>query len=89
MVKFFNLDLKCCEDKTDARTSMAEVDQELGSIWHMMSDSDIRSTGPMVTNAEKDSTPPSSSSMVKDPYVLSEISGIELVSEVIPSITLR
>ena len=88
-MKFFNLALKCCEDETDARTSMAEVDQELGSIWHMMPDSDIRSTGPMVTNAEKDSTPPSSSSMVKDPYVLSEISGIELVSGVIPSITLR
>ena len=57
MVKFLNLALKCCEDVTDARPSMAEVDREFGSIWHMMPNSDIRSTstirstGTMVTNA--------------------------------------
>ncbi|XP_065634846.1 probable LRR receptor-like serine/threonine-protein kinase At1g06840 isoform X1 [Quercus suber] len=89
VVKFLNLALKCCEDETDARPSMAEVDRELESIWHMMPDSYIRSAGPMVTNAEKVATPPSSSSIVKDSYVSSEISAIELVSGVIPSITPR
>ncbi|XP_030924296.1 probable LRR receptor-like serine/threonine-protein kinase At1g06840 [Quercus lobata] len=88
VVKFLNLALKCCEDETDARPSMAEVDRELESIWHLMSDSYIRSAGPMVTNAEKDATPLSSSSIVKDSYVSSEISAIELVSGVIPSTTL-
>nr|XP_023895354.1 probable LRR receptor-like serine/threonine-protein kinase At1g06840 [Quercus suber]XP_023895355.1 probable LRR receptor-like serine/threonine-protein kinase At1g06840 [Quercus suber]XP_023895356.1 probable LRR receptor-like serine/threonine-protein kinase At1g06840 [Quercus suber]XP_023895357.1 probable LRR receptor-like serine/threonine-protein kinase At1g06840 [Quercus suber]XP_023895358.1 probable LRR receptor-like serine/threonine-protein kinase At1g06840 [Quercus suber]POE57485.1 puta len=88
VVKFLNLALKCCGDETDARPSMAEVVRELESIWHMMPDSDIISVGPMVTNAEKVATPPSSSSTVKDPYA-SEISGIELVSEVIPSIMPR
>ncbi|KAF3976030.1 hypothetical protein CMV_000741 [Castanea mollissima] len=89
VVKFLNLALNCCQDKTDARPSMAEVDRELESIWHMMPDSDIRSAGPIVTNAEKVATPPSSSSIVKDSYVSSEISAIELVSGVIPSITPR
>nr|POE57489.1 putative lrr receptor-like serine/threonine-protein kinase [Quercus suber] len=89
VVKFLNLALKCCEDETDARPSMAEVDQELESIWHMMPDSDIRSAGPVVTNAEKVATAPSSSSMVKDPYVSSEITAIELISGVISPITPR
>ncbi|KAK7817534.1 hypothetical protein CFP56_042768, partial [Quercus suber] len=56
---------------------------------HMMLDSNIRLVGPMVTNVEKVMTPSLSSSMVKDPYVSSKISGIELVSGVIPSITPR
>ncbi|XP_050287960.1 probable LRR receptor-like serine/threonine-protein kinase At1g06840 isoform X4 [Quercus robur] len=89
VVKFLNLALKCCEEETDARPSMAEVDRELESIWHLMPDSYIRSAGPMVTNAEKVATPLSSSSIVKDSYVSSEISAIELVSGVIPSITPR
>ena len=89
VVQFLNLALKCCEDETDARPSMAEVDRELESIWHLMPDSYVRSAGPMMTNAEKVATPLSSSSIVKDSYVSSEISAIELVSGVIPSITPR
>ncbi|KAM3692261.1 hypothetical protein ACJW31_08G075200 [Castanea mollissima] len=90
VVKFLNLALTCCEDETDARPSMAEVVGELESIWHMMPDSDIISVDPVVTNAEKVATPPSSSSTstVKDSYA-SEISGIELVSGVVPSIMPR
>ncbi|KAM4083639.1 hypothetical protein ACJW30_08G074000 [Castanea mollissima] len=92
VVKFLNLALTCCGDETDARPSMAEVVRELESIWHMMPDSDIISVGPVVTNAEKVATPPSSSSTststVKDSYA-SEISGIELVSGVVPSIVPR
>ena len=32
VVKFLNLALKCCEDETNARPSMAEVVRELESI---------------------------------------------------------
>ena len=55
----------------------------------MMSDSNIRSVGPMVTNIKKVTIPPSSSSIVKDLYVSSKTSSVELVSRVIPSITPR
>ena len=89
VVKILNLALKCWKDETDARTSMAEVDWEFGSIWHIMPNSNIRSTNTMATNAEKVATPPLSSSMVKDPYWSSDISSIELVSGVISSITPR
>ena len=34
-------------------------------------------------------TPPSSSSMVKNPYVSSDVSGSDLVSGVVPTITPR
>ncbi|GMY10409.1 probable LRR receptor-like serine/threonine-protein kinase At1g06840 isoform X1 [Fagus crenata] len=87
VVKFLTLALKCCQEETDARPSMAEVVRELDSIWLMMPDSDIRSADPMITNAEKEVTPPSSSSKVKHPYVSFDVSGSDLVSGVVPSIT--
>ncbi|XP_050287907.1 probable LRR receptor-like serine/threonine-protein kinase At1g06840 isoform X4 [Quercus robur] len=91
VVKFLNLALKCCEDETDARPSMAEVVRELESIWHMMPDSDIVVANPLDTNAEKVVSTPSSSSTMKDPYpyVSSEISNTKLVSGAVPSITPR
>jgi serine/threonine protein kinase len=89
VVKFFTLALKCCQEETDARPSMAEVVRELDSIWLMMPDSDIRSADPMITNAEKEVTPPSSSSTVKHPNVSFDVSGSDLVSGVVPSITPR
>jgi hypothetical protein len=110
VVKFFTLALKCCEEEPDARPSVAEVTQELEAIWLMMSDSDIRTTDPMVSfssfnklsvtykkkkkdpmvsDAEKVMTPPPSSSMVKNPYVASDVSGCELVSGVVPYIAPR
>ncbi len=89
VVKFFTLALKCCQEETDARPSMAEVVRELDSIWLMMPDSDIRSADPMITNAEKEVTPPSSSSTMKHPYVSFDVSGSDLVSGVVPSITPR
>ena len=44
MVKFLILALKCYEDETDARPSMAEVVRELENIWLLMPDSDIKTT---------------------------------------------
>jgi len=89
VVKFFTLALKCCEEETDARPSMAEVTRELEGIWLMMPDSDIRTTDAMGSDAEKVMTPPSSSSMVQNPYVSSDVSGSDLVSGVVPSIVPR
>ena len=44
---------------------------------------------PMVSDAEKVMTPPSSSSMVKNPYGPSDVSDCELVSGVVPYIAPR
>ncbi|KAM4083665.1 hypothetical protein ACB094_08G073300 [Castanea mollissima] len=89
VVRFLTMALKCCEEETDARPSIAEVVRELESIWHMMPDSDIRSVAPMVTDAEKVVTTPSSSSTEKIPYASFDVSGGELVSGVVPTITPR
>lgn len=87
--KFVNLALKCCRDDTDARPSMAEVVRELENIWHMMPESDTRTTETSITNSGKVVSSPSSSSTVKNPFVSSDVSGSDLVSGVIPTIIPR
>ncbi|KAE8009562.1 hypothetical protein FH972_005993 [Carpinus fangiana] len=89
VVKFLSLALKCCQDEIDARPSMAEVVRELENIWVMMPDSDIRNADPMVVDVVKDMTPPSSSFNVKHPYALMDLSGSNLDSGVVPTITPR
>ncbi|KAM3692259.1 hypothetical protein ACJW31_08G075100 [Castanea mollissima] len=89
VVKFLTLALKCCEDETDARPLMAEVVRELENIWLLMPDSDIKTTDPMLSGSEKAMSSPSSSSNVKNPFVSSDVSGSDLVSGVVPSITPR
>jgi hypothetical protein len=89
VVKFLSLALKCCQDETDARPSMAEVVRELENIWVMMPDFDIRKADPMVADVVKDMTPPSSSSNVKHPYASMNLSGNNLDSGVVPTITPR
>ncbi|KAE8039439.1 hypothetical protein FH972_011850 [Carpinus fangiana] len=89
VVKFLSLALKCCQDETDARPSMAEVVRELENIWVMMPDSDIKNADPMVADVVKDMTSPSSSSIVKHPYVSMDLSGSNLDSGVVPTITPR
>ena len=68
---------------------MAEVVHELENIWLLMPDSDIKTTDPMLSGSEKAMTSPSSSSNVKNPFVSSDVSGSDLVSGVVPSITPR
>ena len=89
VVKFFTLALKCCEEETDARPSMVEVVRELENIWLLMPDSDIKTTNPMLSGFEKAMTSPSSPSNVKNPFVSSDVSGSDLVSGGVPSITPR
>lgn len=89
--KFVTLALKCCQEETDARPSMAEVVRELESIWLMMPESDTRLVDSLVTDPGKveTSTSSSSSSTMRHPYVSSDVSGSDLVSGVVPGITPR
>ncbi|XP_050288080.1 probable LRR receptor-like serine/threonine-protein kinase At1g06840 [Quercus robur] len=89
VMRFFTLALKCCKEETDARPSVLEMVRELEIIWNMMPDSDIKSADPMVTDAEKVVTPSTSSSTVKNTYVSFDVSGNDLVSGAVPSITPR
>lgn len=87
--KFINLALKCCQEETDSRPSMAQVVRELENIWLMMPESDTTSVDSLVTDSGKVMTPSSSSSTIRPPYFSSDVSGSNLVSGVVPSITPR
>ncbi|RVW56398.1 putative LRR receptor-like serine/threonine-protein kinase [Vitis vinifera] len=87
--KFVKLALKCCQEDTDARPSMAQVVRELENIWLMMPESDTKTTESLITEPGKLISPPSSSTPTKNPYVSSDISGSELVSGVVPTIAPR
>ncbi|CAN6696381.1 unnamed protein product [Malus baccata var. baccata] len=88
--KFLSLALKCCKVETDARPSMAEVVRELENIWFMMPESDSR-TSESVTSSSggKVVTLPPSSNAARHPYVSIDVSGSDLVSRVVPTITPR
>ena len=51
--KFVKLALKCCQEGTDARPSIAEVVRELENIWLMMPESDARTTKPLIIEPGK------------------------------------
>lgn len=84
--KFINLALKCCQEETEARPSMAEVVRELENIRVMIPESDSIIRDTLVTDSEKDSSTPSSTSAMKYPYVSADVSGSDLVSGAVPSI---
>ncbi|KAB2616706.1 LRR receptor-like serine/threonine-protein kinase [Pyrus ussuriensis x Pyrus communis] len=88
--KFLSLALKCCKEETDARPPMAEVVRELENIWLMMPESDSR-TSESVTSSSggKVVTPPPSSNAARHRYVSIDVSGSDLVSGVVPTITPR
>ncbi|CAI9761280.1 unnamed protein product [Fraxinus pennsylvanica] len=88
-VKFIKLALSCCHDDTDARPSMVEVVRELESIWLMVPESDTMMLESIVSDAEKDFTPTSSSSALKTSYVSNDISGNDLVSGVFHTVRPR
>ncbi|KAK3188565.1 hypothetical protein Dsin_028126 [Dipteronia sinensis] len=90
--KFVTLALKCCKDDTDARPSMAEVVRELENIWSMMPESDTKTTERVTKDPAiklLDTPSASSSSTTKNPFVSSDVSGSNLVSGVVPTITPR
>lgn len=86
--KFVTLALKCCEDDPDARPSMMDVVRELENIWFMMPESDTGHLG-SVDSGLKARTPESSTSASRTPYVSSDVSGSDLISGVVPTITPR
>jgi hypothetical protein len=84
LVIFATLALKCCENKTNARPSMAEVVRELERIWLLMLESNIGIADLMAIATEKVKvvTLPSSSSTLKnsDTWSDASVSGSNLVS---------
>ncbi|KAF5198341.1 Receptor-like protein kinase feronia [Thalictrum thalictroides] len=86
--KFVTLALNCCQDDTDARPSMADVVRELENIWLMMPESEIGASDSVDMVAKKVSHA-SSTSVTKNPYVSSDVSGSDLVSGVLPTIAPR
>uniref|UniRef100_A0A2P2M578 non-specific serine/threonine protein kinase n=1 Tax=Rhizophora mucronata TaxID=61149 RepID=A0A2P2M578_RHIMU len=87
--RFWSLALKCSQDETELRPSMADVVRELESIWLIMPEPDSRMTDKVNVQPGKDVTPPASSSEAKSPYLSSDVSGSDLVSGVIPTINPR
>lgn len=84
--RFVSLALRCCQEQTEARPSMSEVVRELENIWKMTPDADVTtaSSDSMVADNGKVVTPSSNS---RDPCT--DISGSNLLSGVMPSITPR
>lgn len=91
--RFLNLALKCCQENTDSRPSMAEVVRELEVLWLMVPESDTKLTNSSVSDPGKPvfSEPSSSVGMSSTAihYNSSEVSGSDLVSGAIPNIAPR
>ncbi|KAF9595851.1 hypothetical protein IFM89_005337 [Coptis chinensis] len=75
--RFVTLALNCCKDETDARPSMADIVRQLENIWLMMPESD-KGTSQSMEAPPKKGTPPSSTSITKNPYVSADVSGSDL-----------
>ncbi|KAJ4719273.1 GPCR kinase [Melia azedarach] len=84
--KFVTLALKCCQDETDARPSMEDVVKGLENIWHMMPESDTKCTEFITSEPVKEVSPPSSSTMLKNPYHQMSQVAILLVKSSLPSL---
>ncbi|GMH07459.1 hypothetical protein Nepgr_009299 [Nepenthes gracilis] len=83
--RFMALALKCCQEATNARPTMAEVVRELENIWHMMPDSDTRITESSPGSAQtKVISSTSSTTPMKNPFLSSDASGSELVPTITP-----
>ncbi|XP_074311176.1 putative LRR receptor-like serine/threonine-protein kinase At1g06840 [Silene latifolia] len=86
VTRFINLALRCCHDDTNARPSMMEIVRELENMSDFVTDTDSGMTGSSKGGA--DSSTGFSSSM-HNPYLSTDISGSDLVSGVVPSISPR
>ncbi|KAJ8751577.1 hypothetical protein K2173_016823 [Erythroxylum novogranatense] len=86
--KFLNLALKCCQDETDMRPSMADVVRELEIIWGMTPRANTGTTEPMEVDTGNQISPPSSATVQRNPYASLDVSGSDLVSGAVPSISI-
>ncbi|XP_020273382.1 probable LRR receptor-like serine/threonine-protein kinase At1g06840 [Asparagus officinalis] len=84
--RFVSLALRCCQDETDSRPSMSEVVRELENIWRMTPEADANtpSSDSMAADSAKVVTP---FSLSREPCT--DVSGSNLISGVIPTITPR
>ncbi|XP_043697924.1 probable LRR receptor-like serine/threonine-protein kinase At1g06840 isoform X4 [Telopea speciosissima] len=89
--KFAKLALKCCQDETDVRPSMAEVVREIEDIILMMPGSDATTSVSMGSNSWKLVNPPSSPNTdeMKNPYVSSDIYSGDIIGGVFTTIRSR
>lgn len=86
--RFAALALSCCDEKTERRPSMLAVVRELENLLKMMPESDTVVSESTSTFSGL-STTQSSSFMASSSLVSSSMSGSDLVSGVIPTITPR
>ncbi|KAA8517566.1 hypothetical protein F0562_017804 [Nyssa sinensis] len=75
--RFVALALRCCQDRPEERPSMLDVVRELENILQMMPE-----TGLNISSS-------SSAYASRDPYISSNVSGGDLISGAIPTITPR
>lgn len=89
--RFVALALNCCHDKTERRPSMLDVARELENILKMMPETDATFSESTSIHSTSKSTSESASSslMTRDQYFPSDISGSDLESGVIPTISPR
>ncbi|XP_030456083.1 probable LRR receptor-like serine/threonine-protein kinase At1g06840 isoform X2 [Syzygium oleosum] len=86
--RFIALALMCCHDNPEKRPSMLDVVRELESILKMTPDADAMLSETASIYSGK-SLPSSSSYVSRDPYISSSVSGSDLISGVVPTITPR
>ncbi|XP_051143290.1 probable LRR receptor-like serine/threonine-protein kinase At1g06840 [Andrographis paniculata] len=84
--KFIDLALKCCQDETASRPSMAQVVRELETIWQMLPESDANLTDSSARDSGSlPETPPSST----NPCESLDISETALISGTMPTVAPR
>ena len=87
--KFMALALRCCEEETDLRPSMAEVVRELELIWSIIPARDAFPS-PTSRSTPRQTTPSSSSSLMHSAlYNSTDVSGSDLISGAFPNIKPR
>ncbi|XP_028063726.1 probable LRR receptor-like serine/threonine-protein kinase At1g06840 isoform X3 [Camellia sinensis] len=83
------LALGCCQDKPEQRPSMLDVVRELENILRMMPETELDSSKSTSKCFGESASSASWGFTTRDPYVSSIVSGSDLVSGVIPTITPR
>lgn len=87
--KFLALALSCCHEKPEKRPSMLDVVRELEDILKMMPETDTTISESTSTFSSKLYSSASSSYITREPYTSSNVSGSDLISGVVPSISPR
>lgn len=87
--KFVALALMCCDDKPERRPSMLDVVRELESILKMLPESDALLSDTASVYSSGQSYAESSSYVSRERYPSTMVSGSNLISGVVPTITPR